>query len=95
MVPSISHVTSLATLKLLPSFNLAAASQGGETAADQSVEASKQAWQILCLPGNCLVARANPDAKLDTIQQRQQKRADNKNRATVRPSTLTAFKSQI
>lgn len=48
LTSSISHVTSLARLNLLPSFNLAKASRGETPASDQSGEACKQAWQVIC-----------------------------------------------
>lgn len=58
-----SHITSLATLKLLPGLYLATASKEGEgMALRRSVEACEQAWQLdvffyfLCLPGNGSVA---------------------------------------
>lgn len=48
-------------------------------APEQSVEARQQAWQVICLPGNCLVAHANPDPKLDGVKRCQQKEDDSKN----------------
>lgn len=70
MTFSTSPVTSLATLNLLPSLNLATASQGGQPTLERLVEACKQAWPVMCLPGNSLVALASPDHRLllDTLK---------------------------
>lgn len=82
MTFSTSHVTSLATLNLLPGLNLATASQGGQPTLERLVEACKQALPVMCLPGNSLVAHASPDHKLllDTLKLCQQWGEDSKHK---------------
>lgn len=43
-----------------------------------------------CLPGNCLVARANPDHKQDTARQCQQKEDDQKTFLQLTPTIVRA-----